>query len=170
MADEYVGVADRDHPQDLSLLERRILALLPEEGEMLGPHPMLKPVRSLVEDLSFEFTGDKINGTLRSLNIRGYVVRVQAGASESKSGYQRTPKSNEILAEWREMLLPSAITTTRRKGKGLGQVRATEDGPVVAYILTPDRLKALGIDPDLDFAGEDIADVRPLAKVVVEEV
>lgn len=133
---------------DVTLLDYKILGLLPLVGDKIGDHDLKKPVRAIVEDLGYEITPDEANGRLRRLALLGMTLLVQgATGSKTKAGWQITPLGRKIVGQWDALLVHRALTVANRDGEGLAAVRARANGPVAAYVMTPARYERVNDDP-----------------------
>lgn len=95
-----------DVERQLSLLDFAIFDALPDEGGMLGYHPLYKTVKQLRHELNAalpegapQLTTGELAARMRTLNqVGGLVVPVSARSLSGKiDGYQRTSYSRGLL-------------------------------------------------------------------------
>lgn len=133
---------------EVTLLDYKILGLLPLEGDKIGDHDLKKPVRAIVEDLAYEVTPDEANGRLRRMAFLGMTKLLQGSTgSKTKAGWQSTPLGRKIAGQWDALLVHRALTTANRDGEGLVAVHARAGGPIAAYVVTPNRYERMSDDP-----------------------
>lgn len=133
---------------DLTLGDRLILSRLPLVGDSIGGHALKKPVRALIEDLGFEFTSGELNGRLRSLAFLDLAVLVD-GDNKRQAGWQVTLLGRAAVEQFDLLLVTRALTAGRTKGDGLAEIVAVPEGPVVGYVVTPERYQRMSDDPVL---------------------
>ncbi len=82
----------------LTAVDYALLEILPDEGQMMGYHPIALPVGSLKERPEFEgFTGNQIGGRLKSMSYQGYTTAQVVLPVQRGLGWQRTAKGKELL-------------------------------------------------------------------------
>lgn len=132
----------------ISLMDRRVLGLLPLDGDAVGHHKLRKPVRAIVEDLNYEFTPDQISGSLRGLEYHGFTKMTTEDDNRNRNGWVATEAGREAIAAWDSLLYSHALMRAVREGDGLAEIVATEDGgPVVGYVVSPARYARMADDP-----------------------
>lgn len=122
----------------LTLIDRRILGVLPREGTSVGHHILSKTIPSIIADLDYSVESPAVFGALKSLRSRGLVDRAAGGWIATKVG-------KELIAEFDCLLVSTALAEARRAG-GVARVAPDADSPTSAYVLTPDAYTAL--DPN----------------------
>lgn len=87
-------------PLDFELLRR-----MPAQGSTLGFHTLAMTVPHVVKELNKEapaggeLTSMNVAARIRSMAVAGHVVKVLVMGSESRYGWQRTPKGDHFLEE-----------------------------------------------------------------------
>jgi hypothetical protein len=133
---------------EITLLERRVLSLLPFDGEKMGGHTLKKPVRAMVEDLHYEVTAARLNGLLRGLTVKGLVRLVEdERKNKAAQGWVATAEGREAISGWDGFLTSYALVQAQRSGDGLAEIRTSPDGPVVGYVMTQARYGRVADDP-----------------------
>jgi hypothetical protein len=147
--------AVREAVDEMTLLDRRILALLPKEGDVIGhgprAHKLKKPVRSLVEDMHFEYTAGSISGRLRTMEFMG-LTKLVDGEKSSTAGWVATQQGRDAVTVWDTLMFSHTLMVAQREGDGLAAVKAVPDGPIVGYAVTAARYSRMADDPTGGFA------------------
>ncbi len=90
-------------PQTVVPLDYAILALLPEEGSMLGKyHQMGRTAKDMVESLDDEYvTSSTVNSRLRVLRMNKLAVHVPGSANTGggRKVWQRTPLGKALVMQ-----------------------------------------------------------------------
>lgn len=77
-----------------------LLALLPDEGQMIGYKPIALQVSSIKDREEFkEFSGNQLSGRLKSMSFQGLTVTQVTLPIQRGLGWQRTAKGRELLAK-----------------------------------------------------------------------
>ena len=75
-----------------------LLAILPDEGQMLGYKPIALQVGSIKNREEFEgFSGNQIAGRLKSMSFQGLTVTQVTLPLQGGLGWQRTSKGRQML-------------------------------------------------------------------------
>ena len=107
--DTYERIKPEDVESRLADLDYAIFERLPEVGQKLGYHPMIKSVRKLRDELNeglppeARLSSGAVTVRLRMLRIGGLTEPVTTGFSDKPDGWQRTLRASELLAEMRRV-------------------------------------------------------------------
>lgn len=108
---KYVRAKDRQERWVPAIVDLVILKALPNEGTLVGYHPVAKTIKGLVKELGGGLTADQMNGRLASLREYGFVISLKLIPVAQGMGFQRTKAGREALERNRH-LLPKTTTGT----------------------------------------------------------